>query len=877
MRRSAIAMSKPSVKPGRNDPCPCGSGNKYKRCCGVETGALSSPDSPNPQEIGALVALVNQERLSEAEHKSRTLLARHPDAGMLWKILGVALMRRGKDALQALRRTTELMPQDGETHGNLGAALHDLGRWDEALASLRRALAIQPRNVEALVDAADALRALGQPREAVALYQRALELSPRLIEAHNNLGNAFLELGQHDDALSCYRCALQIRPDDVQILCNLGNAQRRLGFPDEAIASYRRALALEPDSSIAHNNLGDVLRDLGLRREAASLYARAVEFDPERAESHYNLANALFELRRINEAAASYARALELQPRYAPAHLSLAVARRAQRRHTDAEASCQAALSIDPNYVEALSLLGELRADRGKFSEAEKLFQRAIEINPDFSSAFANIATYRKMTREDTDWLKGAEALLAKRLPLEHEISLRYALGKYFDDVGQYDDAFEHYRQANELTKRQGSGYDRTKLTQRVHEIIRHFALYRELFQGTPEDAETHLSIAHALKTLGQRDEAIEYYRRAAACRPNFGDAYWSLANLKTYRFADEELTQLRAAQADPTIGLIDRFHLCFALGKALEDRGEYAESFRYYELGNALKRSESKYRPEIIENNTRQQIEVCSREFFASRRGWGAQNPDPIFIVGLPRSGSTLIEQILASHSKVEGTQELANVLHIVSKLRGHDPDPNNQRYPRILTKPAAEDFRQLGEKYLADARVYRTDRAFFIDKMPNNFRHLGLIRLMLPRAKIIDARREPIACCFSNLKQLFDKEQEFTYSVEDIARYYRTYLELMRHWDHVLPGWILRVHHEDVVDDLEGNVRRILDFCGLEFEPQCIEFHKTVRIVRTASSEQVRLPIYREGLDQWKNFEPWLEPLKAALGDALNHYRDD
>jgi tetratricopeptide (TPR) repeat protein len=401
--------------------------------------------------------------------------------------------------------------------------------------------------------------------------------------------------------------------------------------------------------------------------------------------------------------------------------------------------------------------------------------------------------------------------------------------------------------------------------------------LYRELLEQAPADPDLHLSVAHALKTLGRRDEAIAAYRRAAACRPDFGDAYWSLANLKTYRFTDDELAQLRSLQAEPAVGAVDRYHLLFALGKALEDRGAYEESFHCYERGNALKRMESRYRPEIIENNTRQQMEVCTRDFFAARRGWGAPVRDPKFIVGLPRSGSTLLEQILASHSKVEGTQELANVQQLVAALRGRDPDLNNSRYPRILAELRADDYRQRGEQYLAGAQVYRTGKPFFIDKMPNNFRHLGLIHLMLPNARIIDARREPIACCFSNLKQLFAKGQEFTYSAHDIARYYRTYLTLMRHWNDVLPGAILRVQHEDVVDDLDGSVRRLLDFCGLEFEPQCIEFHKTVRSVRTASSEQVRQPLYREGIDQWKHFEPWLGPLKSALGDALNGYRDD
>jgi hypothetical protein len=342
-----------------------------------------------------------------------------------------------------------------------------------------------------------------------------------------------------------------------------------------------------------------------------------------------------------------------------------------------------------------------------------------------------------------------------------------------------------------------------------------------------------------------------------------------------TYRFSAQELEQIRALEADPATGRVDRLHLCFALGKALEDEGSFAESFHYYRLGNDLKRADSRYAPEIIESNTRRQIEVCTAQFFAERLGWGSSARDPIFIVGLPRSGSTLLEQILASHSQVEGTQELATVQQFVAGLRGREIDPRNDRYPHVLAELSAQDAGKLGERYLEETRIYRADKPFFIDKMPNNFRHLGLVHLMLPRAKVIDARREPLACCFSNFKQLFAKGQEFTYSMEDIARYYRTYLELMRHWDQVLPGSVLRVYHEDVVDDLEGNVRRVLEFCGLGYEPQCVDFYKTARSVRTASSEQVRQPLNREGLDQWRNFAPWLGPLKDALGDALNTYR--
>jgi tetratricopeptide (TPR) repeat protein len=400
--------------------------------------------------------------------------------------------------------------------------------------------------------------------------------------------------------------------------------------------------------------------------------------------------------------------------------------------------------------------------------------------------------------------------------------------------------------------------------------------IYEEMLRLQPTSWDVPLWMGHARKTIGQIPEAIASYRAAAAARPNFGDAYWSLANLKTYRFTDDEIARMRAQEASPNTVPVDRFHLCFALGKALEDRAEFEESWTFYKRGNALKRSESKYVPEITEANTEAQIRVCTRAFFAERAGWGDPGPDPIFVLGLPRAGSTLIEQILASHSQVEGTLELPDVQRAVLEIQGHGPKDTGPRYPDALADLPAQAFSALGERYLTDTRAYRTDRPFFIDKMPNNFRHIGLIHLMLPNAKIIDARREPMACCFSNLKQLFAQGQEFTYSIEDIARYYRTYLDLMEHWDRALPGRVLRVQHEDIIEDLEGGVRRMLDYCGLPFEPACVEFHKTRRAVRTPSSEQVRQPIFRDGLDQWRKYEPWLGPLKSALGDALDRYRD-
>ncbi len=393
-----------------------------------------------------------------------------------------------------------------------------------------------------------------------------------------------------------------------------------------------------------------------------------------------------------------------------------------------------------------------------------------------------------------------------------------------------------------------------------------------DLPQTRVHRADLNLWLGHALKTEGRTDEAIEAYLAATADRPDFGDAWWSLANLKTYRFAPESIAVMRQQLGEPATAENDRTHIAFALGKALEDEGDYAGSWVAYERGNTMHRAGNGYIPEFFETNTREQKRVCTPAFFAERAEWGIDDPAPIFVLGLPRSGSTLIEQILASHSMVEGTQELPDIQRIVHELQGRELNFDEPRYPGALPELDAATIHRFGEQYIADTMPNRIlGRPYFIDKMPNNFRHVGLIHLILPNARIIDARRGAMSCCFSNLKQLFAQGQEFTYGIEDIGRYYRTYIELMDHWDAVLPGRVLRVQHEDVIDDLEASVRRILDYCGLAFEPACLEFHKTRRSVRTPSSEQVRQPIFRDGLDQWKNFSPWLEPLRDILGPDL------
>jgi tetratricopeptide (TPR) repeat protein len=505
-----------------------------------------------------------------------------------------------------------------------------------------------------------------------------------------------------------------------------------------------------------------------------------------------------------------------------------------------AEQMIRAFLLQHGNHPEAMRLLARIGMARDVLDDAEVLLEAALALAPDHHCArhdYAQCLVQRhkyKAAREQIDLLLALDG---------SNLDYRSLAGTVAVGLGENETAI---------------------------------GIYQGMLADAPGAWDVHLWLGHALKTVGRTSEAIGAYRAAAAARPDFGDAYWSLANLKTYRFDESEIAAMRAAEASPTTAEVDRQHLCFALGKACEDRREPDEAWTFYARGDASKRAESRYRPEIMETNTRLQIEVCTPAFFQARAGWGTPEPDPIFIVGLPRSGSTLIEQILASHSRVEGTQELAEIQRIVLELQGREPDLDHPRYPGALEGLGREQLFELGRRYLAETAAHRSGRPFFIDKMPNNFRHIGLIHLILPNARIIDARREPMACCVSNLKQLFAQGQEFSYSAEDIGRYYRTYLELMAHWDAALPGRVLRVQHEDVIADLDGSVRRILDHCGLEFEPACLDFHRTRRSVRTPSSEQVRQPIFREGLEQWRMFEPWLGPLKDALGDAVARYKD-
>jgi tetratricopeptide (TPR) repeat protein len=734
---------------GRNEPCPCGSGRKYKHCCGRT--AESAAATGEATEVATLAGLLERGRLHEVEERASALLRAQPDSGELWKLLSIAQLGQGKDALVALRRAAELLPEDPEAHGNLGGVLSARGDWEAALVSLRHSLSLQPRNPQALIDAGDVQRAVGRPREAINLYQWALQIEPQRREALNNLGSAFLDLPEPAQAAACYQRALALKPDDPVVLCNFGNALRQLGKLPEAETCTREAIRLAPEMAMAHNNLGlclaargqlpeaiasyrqglklnpryvevlinlgNALREQGERGEALAAYEQAVQLEPRRADAHCSLGYARFESRRIVEAIASFQNALSAQPSYVLAHLGLAAAQRVQGLFAEAQASCEAALAIAPENPRALQLLGELHADRGDFAQAHELWQRTVALHPRFPTAYASIASHRRMTVQDVAWLRGVQGLLGQALPLSDEMDLRYALGKYFDDTGSFEEAFSQYQEANELSKRYRAEYDGAKLAERVGRIMR-----------------------------------------------------------------------------------------------------------------------------------------LCGPAFFSQTRDCASDSELPVFIIGMPRSGTSLAEQILASHPAVLGAGEIRFWDKAFEKLEAAARAPADLE----ASLPA------VARAYLERLGVHAGGALRVIDKMPANFLYAGLIHAVFPRARIIHMRRQPLDTCLSIYFQNFFNVGVYANDLKSLAHYYGEYLRICDYWRSVLPpASFLEVPYEALVEDQEGWSRRMVEFLGLPWDPRCLDFHNTERVVITASRWQVRQRLNTASIGRWRNYATHLAPL--------------
>ena len=500
-------------------------------------------------------------------------------------------------------------------------------------------------------------------------------------------------------------------------------------------------------------------------------------------------------------------------------------------RLPDAEPLLRAHLKDDPFDVAAIRMMAELAGRIGRYKDAENLLRRALELAPDFGAARANLATCLYRQNRPTEAIAELDHLAVDEPENIANSNLKAAA---LSRIGGFDEAI---------------------------------GLYETVLKRAPHQPKVWMSLGHMLKTVGRQGDGIAAYRRALSLQSSLGEAWWSLANLKTVRFSADDIGAMRTAVGRDDISDDDRYHLHFALGKAFEDAREPATSFAHYAAGNKLRRTKIDYDPSETSALVDRRIAQLTPEFFAARQSYGYDAPDPIFVLGMPRAGSTLVEQILSSHSLVEGTSELADIPELARPFR--DPDQ--------LAALSADEARSLGDAYLARTRIQRkTDKPFFIDKLPNNWAHVGFIHLILPNATIIDARRHPLSCCFSNFKQHFARGQAFSYDLDDMGRYYIDYVRMMAHVDRVLPSRMHRVIYERMVEDTKAEVRALLDGCGLDFEPACLDFYKTERAVRTASSEQVRQPIFKGGTEGWQAYEPWLRPLKAALGPVLTAYPD-
>ena len=658
-------------------------------------------------------------------------------------------------------------------------------------------------------------------------------LAPR---AAFNKAIGLINSGHAGDAAAVCREALENDPSDVTMTALLGATLLKLHESKDAEKFLRQAIKLAPTFAKPHEDLGFLLVELRRPEEAVEILQTATRLDPKAENAFFSLGRALAMLGKGDEADAAFEASFELNPERKL--LAVAAEHHKAGRFEEAEKSYRELLRLQPRNVDALRLLGGIMANKSEFSEAEILFRRAISIAPDFSLAIVD-------------------------------------LGRLLQDQHRYPEAVECFRRVVEMEPK--SPKPRYMLAAALAPLGRTFdALdeYRRVIDVRPKHAGAWLGLGHVLKTVGRQDDAVEAYRECLRIKPDNGESYWSLANLKTYQLTDEDVRKMEACVAEPDdISDQSLVNFLFALAKASEDKGDYEKAWGYYTRGNAKQRMIEHYDPVQTEVTNDEIIEVFSEEFLQARSGSGHQDSSPIFVVGLPRSGSTLIEQILASHSQVEGTSELPYLGRVATSLNRNRADGVN--YPYAILELRPDHLKAMGQEYLEMASLHRDENLpRFIDKMPNNFSTIGLLHLILPNARVIDARRYPLDSTLSCYRQLFAKGQTFVYDLNDIGEYFVQYQRMMDHWHTVLPGRVLSVQYEDMVTDHESQVRRLLDYCELPWEDSCLNFHETDRPVRTASSEQVRQPIYTKSIHFWRNYESSLGELIDVLRPLLPRY---
>lgn len=641
-----------------------------------------------------------------------------------------------------------------------------------------------------------------------------------------------LSSGEIEQAELQCRSILRKTPEDINTLGLLGAILLKLGRPVEAKPLLKKSIQLEPKFAKPHEDLGALYLSENNAEEAARYFGEAVRLDDRQASAFFGLANALAQLGNHDQAEAAHQRFLKLSP---VAQALAEASKHAREGNTEkAEQVCSEVLKQQPENVDALRLLARIATEDERYVVAEGLLKRIIKISPNHYRSLSELGQFlgeRGRFPEAIEMLQRSVELMSS-VADTHRM-----LGDFLSVVGQLNDALGAYDFAIKIDSKNGSAL---------------------------------AGRGHMLRIMGRRDDAIAAYERCTLLRPEAGDAWWSLASFKGYDLSNEQVASMEAQLAsgvpDPVSTVI--FH--FALARAHESRGDFEKAWQNYLLGNELKREQVQYDPvrtEILHDSI---IELLSTEFIGSKSRTAEPGPTPIFILGLPRSGSTLLEQILASHSQVEGAGELPYIIVMSRALGG--PRPDDKHYPDTLSDMTPDQLVALGKSYLYNTKIHREQGLpYFTDKLPANFTHVGLIHMVLPNAKIIDARRHPLDTCVANFRQHFAVGKNQSYDLNEFAEYYLEYVRMMNHWDAVLPGLVLKVQYEEVVQDLEGQIRRMLDHCGLPWEDACLKFHENTRPVNTISAEQVREPIYKDSVAFWRNYESHLEEIKEILAPVL------
>ena len=645
-------------------------------------------------------------------------------------------------------------------------------------------------------------------------------------------GNAvsLLESGNYELAEKQLAEILQNYPNDPNALRLSGVSSIEQGKPEIALIPLRKAIKVAPDFAQAHEDLGTAWFLLSELKKSEVCLKAALKLDPSKFSAWKSLGDLLSDRGKDKEANKAYEQALSTNSNYKDLTKAMTLVRKGQTG--EAEKIYKQILKEDPNNVDALRLLGLLAVKGGSLDQGIMILKKCTEIAPDYALAWENLANmYRQ--KEGFENLDKSIYCFKKATKFRPNWAEGWAgLGTVLTRSSLHNEGINAYQKSITLKE---------------------------------EQPRVHLSLGHVYKTTGEQEQSVASYHKAIKHYEMFGEAYWSLANLKTYNFSNKEINSMELQITKEDLPEREKVHFLFALGKAYEDLKDYKRSINFYNEGNDLNRGRSSYDPKAVEAISKRIKKFFNKKFIKDKSDSGDLSPDPIFIVGLPRSGSTLIEQILSSHSKVEGTMELPNMLNMARRLGSGTKDQTS--YPEILSKLSTSEIESLGKQYISETKMIRSEFPFFIDKMPNNFSHIGLINLILPNAKIIDARRDPLDTCFSCYKQLFARGQMFTYDFNELARYYVNYIKLMDHWDEVLPGKVYRVFYENIVENQEDETKNLLEFCNLPFEENCLRFYETKRAVKTASSEQVRQPIYRKSIHHWKNYEPFLKELKKGL----------